>query len=98
MTESGKPDRDSRRNIVAAEVRLRRSGGLSYTVKAQDLSEGGCRVEFVERPRLDETVWVKFEGLDPLEAVVRWTRGFSAGLQFNRPIDPRVLEILLRRL
>ncbi|MEO7365355.1 MAG: hypothetical protein ABIW03_03460 [Sphingomicrobium sp.] len=47
---------------------------------------------------LDEIVWVKFEGLKSLEAVVSWIDGFAAGLEFQRPVHPAVFEVLLQRL
>ena len=77
---------------------LRRSGELNFIVEAHDLSERGCRTEFVERPRIGEIVWVKFETLSPLEATVRWTSDFVAGLEFARPIDTRVLAAMLNRM
>ena len=98
MSESPSGSRESPRTAIIAEVRLRRTGNINYTVEARDLSEGGCKVEFVERPRRDEKVWVKFEGLESLEATGRWTRDFCAGLEFSRPNNTRVLELLLRRL
>ena len=98
MSQSPTARRGSLRRAVTAEVRLRRTGKISYTVPAIDLSTSGCRVEFVERPLQDEIVWVKFDGLEPLEAIVRWTRDFTVGLEFRRSIDPRVLDLLLHRL
>jgi hypothetical protein len=62
------------------------------------LSENGCRTEFVERPRIGEIVWLKFDGLAPLESTVRWANGFVGGLQFYKPIDGRVLEELFVRM
>jgi hypothetical protein len=56
------------------------------------------RVEFVERPHLDELLWVKFEGLESLEASVCWTDGKAAGLEFTRPIYAAVFQLLLSRL
>jgi len=67
-------------------------------VKIVDISPQGCKAEFVERPNLDELVWVKFDGLQSLEAVVCWTRGFEVGLEFERPIHPAVFEMLVERL
>ena len=90
--------RKTARTPIAAEVHLRRSGEISYTVNAYDMSEHGCKVEFVERPWLGETVWVKFDGIEALRSTVRWTGDFAAGLEFERPIDARVLETLMRRL
>ncbi len=47
---------------------------------------------------LGETVWVKFKGLETLRATVRWTKDANAGLEFEHPIDPRVLEWLVSQL
>ena len=47
---------------------------------------------------LDEIVWVKFEGLEALEAMVCWVDGFAAGLEFQRPVHPAVFDVLLQRL
>lgn len=90
--------REVPRKSVAAEVKLRRSGELNYVVHAFDLSEKGCKLEFVERPIIGEIVWVKFEGLAAIESTVRWTENFVVGLEFRRPLYPAVLETLVARL
>lgn len=90
--------RGGRRSPVNAEVQLRRSGALNFMVEIHDLSEHGCRTEFVERPRIGETVWVKLGALAPLESTVRWVNGFQGGLEFRRPMDSRVLRDLLASL
>jgi len=99
----GKPERapsprKSARIGLAAEVSLRRSGQHNYRANVYDVSEHGCKVEFVERPALDEIVWVKFEGLEALEANVCWVDEFAVGLEFQRPVHPAVFEVLLERL
>jgi hypothetical protein len=87
--------RRSERIALDAAVSLRRSGQLNYNVRAYDASLHGCRVEFIERPQLDERVWVKFDGLQPLEAEVCWVEGFAAGLNFVNPIHPAVFSRLV---
>jgi hypothetical protein len=67
-------------------------------VNVHDISPEGCKLEFAERPRLDETVWVKFEGLDAVESNVCWVRGSDVGIEFVRPIYPSVFDGLVRRL
>lgn len=52
----------------------------------------------MERPNLDEIVWVKFEGLEALEAMVCWVRGFEVGLEFEKPIHSAVFDLLLSKL
>lgn len=94
----GPRERKSARVSLRAEVQLRRSGHHHYVVSVHDISPEGCRLEFVERPRLDETVWVKFEGLDAIESSVCWLRGSDVGIEFVRPIYPAVFDILVRKL
>lgn len=89
--------RRSARVALTGAVQLSRSGRESFPVTIFDLSREGCRVEFVERPRLDESVWVKLDGLEPLEAVVCWAEGVAAGLEFSRPIHPAVFDMLVQR-
>jgi hypothetical protein len=81
-----------------AEVLLRRAGQTHYRAQIYDISDHGCKVEFVDRPKLDETLWVKIEGLEALEAMVCWIEGHAAGVEFARPIHPAVFEHLLARL
>ncbi|HMI39951.1 MAG TPA: PilZ domain-containing protein [Sphingomicrobium sp.] len=83
---------------LSAEITLRRAGQSRYRVKILDASTHGCKAEFVERPELDEHVWVKFEGLEALEAFVCWVRGTEVGLEFERPIHPAVFEGLVSKL
>ena len=90
--------RKSVRVGLAAEVSLRRSGQKNYRANVYDISQHGCKVEFVERPALDEMVWIKFEGLEAIEALVCWVDDFAAGLEFQRPVHPAVFEVLLERL
>ena len=81
-----------------AEVSLRRSGKLTYRVRIFDASRHGCKVEFIERPTLSERAWIKFDGLEPLEAAVCWMNGFATGVQFEKPIHPAVFDGLIERL
>lgn len=83
---------------VSAGVSIRRQGRQPYQSRMFDLTPTGCKVEFIERPKVDEHLWVKFEGLDGIECVVRWMDGFYGGLEFIRPIYPAVFELLLAKL
>jgi len=83
---------------LSAEVALRRSCQLNFRTSVFDLSQHGCRIQFVERPGLEERVWVKFDGLEALEAQVCWVDGLKAGLAFAMPIHAAVFAQLLARL
>ena len=85
------------RVAVAAEAGLRRSGARAFRVNVFDLSPLGCKIEFIERPAIDERVWVKFDGLEAVEGTVRWIAGHIGGLRFQRPLHDAVFERLLPR-
>jgi len=95
---SNQDPRRSARVGLSAEITLRRSGHGGYRVKILDVSPYGCKAEFVERPELDEHVWVRFEALEALEAIVCWVRGFEVGLEFENPIHPAVFDAMVPRL
>ncbi len=97
LTQSLSPRRGPRVGLDA-DVFLRRSGQNTYQAGVFDLSQHGCRVEFVERPTFDEIVWVRFEGLESLEARVCWVKGFSAGLEFKSAVHFAVFGMLAERL
>lgn len=83
---------------VSAPVSLRRSGKIAYHVTVFDVSAFGCKVEFVDRPALDEHVWLRFPGIEPIEAQVCWIEGSHAGLSFVKVLHPAVFDLLLERL
>jgi hypothetical protein len=89
--------RKAERIAVSAEVSLRRSGRLSYRVATTDLTRFGCRCEFVERPAVYERMWIKFDGLESIEATVCWVESSSLGLMFVHALHPAVFDVLLMR-
>ena len=91
-------ERRSERVPLSASVSLRRSGQLNYRVRIFNASLHGCRVEFVDRPNLAEQLWVKFDGLQPIEAEVCWIEGVAVGVNFVRPIHLAVFDGLISRL
>ena len=91
-------DRHFERVQIEAEVALRRAGKLHFRVRLYDLCPNGCKAEFVDRPDVGEQVWIKFDGMEALEAHVRWIAGSRAGLKFARPIYAAVFDMLLMRL
>jgi hypothetical protein len=90
--------RKSARVPLTAEVVMRRTGRFNHMVSIDDLSREGCKLVFLERPELDERVWVKFDGLESLEANVCWVSEASVGIEFSRPIHPAVFELLVQRV
>lgn len=87
--------RNSRVDLFAL-VNIRRPGCATYRVRVHDLSITGCKAEFVDRPAADERVWIKFDGLEALSAIVRWVTVDLIGLEFDRPLHSAVFEMLVR--
>ena len=90
--------RAAQRILLSAEVSMRRLGKLNFRVRVFDVSPDGCKVELVDKPRIDEHVLIKFDGLESLEAQVCWIEESFAGLRFERAIHPAVFELMLERL
>lgn len=95
---SASQPRGYERVSVEGEVAMRRAGKLNFRVRIYDISPDGCKAEFVDRPDLGEQLWVKFDGMEALEADVRWIVAAKAGLKFARPIHAAVFDMLLSRL
>lgn len=95
--DRGTERRAHQRLRVLGEVALRRDGSANYRVCLFDLSPAGCKVEIVERPRVTEGIWVKFDGLEAVHAHVLWVEPPVAGLQFDRPIHPAVFDVLMTK-
>jgi hypothetical protein len=95
---SWKQPRSHQRVSVDGQVTMRRAGKVSFRVHIYDLSPDGCKAEFVERPELHEQLWIKFDGLEALEASVRWIAGARAGVKFVRPLHQAVFDLLVARL
>jgi hypothetical protein len=76
-------------------VLVRRRGRASQRMDALDISQVGCRLEFVSPPREGDILWVQLRGLQPLAAEVRWVEGKDAGVAFAQPISPAVFQLLI---
>lgn len=98
LVEVPQTPRAFNRASLTAELSLRRQGRQAYRGNLFDLTPKGCRVEFIETPRVGEKMWAKIDFFDSIEATVRWVEGFYGGLEFARPIYPAVFELLLVRL
>jgi hypothetical protein len=86
------------RTVLTAEVSMRRLGKHTFRVQVFDVSPAGCKLELVDKPRVDEHVLIKFDNLEALEAEVCWIEGNYAGLRFEKSIHPAVFEFLLERI
>ena len=92
-----KPRRHERVS-VEGEVAMRRAGKTHFRVHIYDISPDGCKAEFVDRPELGEQLWIKFDGMEALEAHVCWIVGARAGLRFSRGLHSAIFDMLVARL
>lgn len=90
--------RKGARERVLTDVSLRRPGRNAYQVTAFDVSPEGCKVEFVDRPAIDEHVWIRFPGLEPVEGRICWVQPPHAGISFVNDIHAAVFDLLLPKL
>lgn len=67
-------------------------------MKVLDLSPHGCRIECIERSLPEDRLWLKFKGLEALQATICWVDGFVAGVEFETPIHSAVFDRMLSNL
>ena len=89
--------RKAERTQLVGEAFLRRTGKVGFRVRVFDLSQFGCKCEFVDRPVIDERVWLKFDGLEALESDVCWLEGSTLGAEFRKPLHSAVFNMLVDR-
>ncbi|HYJ29897.1 MAG TPA: PilZ domain-containing protein [Allosphingosinicella sp.] len=77
-------------------------GGLSANIRPSlsvlvtDLSAGGCGIEHDIELEPGARVWLRLPGLENLPARVAWTADRKAGLSFDNPLHPAVVEHVVR--
>ena len=78
--------------LIAATYRR---GVLRAKVTLSELTCSSARIDSMETLRLGMTVWITLPGLEARQASVDWTSGFTAGLRFEAPFHPAVLDAVL---
>lgn len=82
---------------LAAEVVLR-LGETCVTARAQDVSEGGIKVELAEPDHVGREASVIVPGMPPVAGRILWCRDGRAGISFERPLPFRsLIDCLTRR-
>jgi hypothetical protein len=78
--------------LIAASYRR---GVLRAKVTLSDLTCLSARIDSMETLQCGMTVWITIPGLEARQASVAWTSGFTAGLRFEAPLHPAILDALL---
>jgi PilZ domain len=82
--------------LASAEAKLREQAGTSWAVKLLDISPRGFRAAWHFRLTVGERVWLRIAGMEALPAIVRWSRDFEVGCEFERPFHPAVFDHIVR--
>lgn len=75
-----------------------RAGTRKAAVRVRDISTLGARVSGVFLVRNGDRIFLTLPGLEAVEARVAWVSDFEFGCEFVRPLNPVVLEALMKRL
>ena len=78
--------------LIAATYRR---GVLRAKVTVSDLTCRSARIDSMEALKPGMVVWITLPGLEARSATVDWTSGFTAGLRFEAPLHPAVLDAIL---
>jgi hypothetical protein len=90
-----------RRSVPRVELHqticVRRGNQVEFT-RSRNLSQGGCGFETDIALQLGDFVQINFDGLRPLDGVVRWSQGNLAGVAFDEDIPWQSLMPWLRQV
>ena len=88
-SEKGAERRRAPRYPTWTEATLHSMQGKTFKVMLVDVSAHGCSVRLKAGDlRAGNFVSVGFADEPPLQAIIRWVRNGSAGMEFLRPIPP----------
>ncbi len=79
-----------------AEVQFR-SGTKRANVRLRDISPLGARIKGVFLVHEGDRFFIRFPGMESIEAKVAWVTEFEFGCEFARPLSPVILEALVSR-
>jgi len=72
-----------------------RRGILRAKVTLSDLTCWSARMASMETLKTGMTLWLALPGLQPKFATVTLVEGFTAGLRFDEPLHPAVLDAVI---
>ncbi len=89
-----------RRSVPRVELNqticVRRGNQVEFT-RSRNLSQGGCGFETEIALQEGDAVQINFDGLRPLDGVVKWSQGNFAGIAFDEDLPWQVLMPWLRQ-
>jgi len=88
---------ETRRRSPRAPVSIDASIGKSKRTlcKVIDVSRHGVRLGIHSALKRGSTIWLTLPKIGAVLVEVRWSNDFSAGCQFEKPLDLETLDLLL---
>jgi hypothetical protein len=80
---------------VSLDAKLGKGGLGRALCKVVDLSMHGARLQTYSALKQGGTIWLTLPEVGPVAADVRWADDFSAGCQFQTPLEPAQFEALV---
>jgi hypothetical protein len=87
--------RKAERRIVNLAAALREEGAKNAKVIVVDISVLGFKAEAAEPMEEGSEVWLKLPGLEAKRSRVVWTKDKDIGCEFEWPLHPSELEVIL---
>lgn len=72
-----------------------RRGILRGRAMLSELTLWSARIETMEVLKVGMPLWITLPGLEARMAHVTWTEGFIAGVRFQAPLHPAILDAVL---
>ena len=84
------------RYSISTSGRYRRGTGIRFDISIKDLSEYGCQFyDIVGRLEVGDAITLRIGQIGPLHAKVRWIEKRQAGVEFDQPLYPAVLDHII---
>ena len=96
-TSADSAPRVAERALCEIGAGLRQRGASGVSVRILDLSTHGFRASTHLELQKGADVWLKLPGLEALHARVAWMNGYLVGCEFQRPLHPAVLQMVVRK-
>ena len=87
--------RKAERRIVNLAAALRENGARTSKIVVVDISAGGFKADAQDAHQIGDEVWLKLAGLEPRRSRVVWAHGKEIGCEFEWPLHPRELEVIV---
>jgi len=95
ITKVADSGRKSERHALSLNARCRKSSWLVDHVELADISEGGCCiVGGGEGLTVGQAVTIRFADLKGVPGTICWTKDTTAGVTFDTPLDPALIDEL----